>query len=197
MLAIAMGFINSPKNNNENGINKPEPSMLVSFNEDISEGTYYIRSAATTDKYLDADAAKNGEIVTLNRFGDSKSDNAWEVKKVNGPLGGYTIRNTKFSNYYIDADFNNTGNNNCKVQLWKRTGPNGNINPLDGGNPVSVNQEWYIQKVKGGNNKFRIANIKNSQMFLDAKDDGSSNSRLKLYRKRNNDQTQIWVFEKK
>ncbi|MEP6749081.1 MAG: RICIN domain-containing protein, partial [Bacteroidota bacterium] len=115
--------------------------------QSINEGNYTIKAVGTS-KYLDVDDGGNGEIVRINNIGPEKKDNVWIVKMVSGPLGGYTIKSKKFPNKYLDADFFNTGNNGCKIQLWERTGPSGNPYPPNG-SAISLNQEWYIEKVSG------------------------------------------------
>ncbi|MBN8788000.1 MAG: RICIN domain-containing protein [Terrimonas sp.] len=64
------------------------------------------------------------------------------------------------------------------------------------GSPISTNQEWFIKKVEGRSKTYRIKNIKSPTMFLDAKDDGSADSRVKLYERVGNDESQMWIFEK-
>lgn len=162
--------------------------------DDLKEGNYNIRAANTEDKYLDVDNGSRGETVRLNRIGKEKKDNIWEVRKVFGLLGGYTIASQKYQGKFLDANFLNTNENGCKVQLWNRTGLNGNVNPLDHGNPISLNQEWHINLVSG--NKYRICNVQSQDMYLDARNNGVADSRVKLWKKDRGDQSQMWIFER-
>ena len=157
----------------------------------ISPGIFKIRINRSSELYLDADAGKNGEIVTLNRIGSRVSDNKWEVLPVQiaGPIVSsewFTIRNVKFANYFLDADFTDTGNNNCKVQLWKRW-----TLPVVG-NPFGTNQIWKIDKLHGST--FRVSNGADDKMKLSVRN-RVPDEHVKLHRI-SASRTQAWVFER-
>ncbi len=165
---------------------------------DFPEGTYYIRSAAGSKKYLDVSwncRLENGCAAQLYPIGNTTSNNRFKVKKVFGPLGGYTISCELDDNIlgvpykkarYLDADFNNTNRNGCRVQFWD--------NVLIG---LKTNQEWYIVPI-ANTGKFIIKCVKDKKV-LDAvnKDvSGTGVCILQLWRENAIDLTQQWTFEK-
>lgn len=153
---------------------------------DLVAGTYMIRSTIGPKHYLDLDASTNGDKCKLNGLGDSKEDNKWSIRKVNGVLGGYTIQNSRFGTY-LDADYNNTQNSGCRVQGWER------------GKLDTRNQEWYIEEfLVSGKKMYQVTNVKNSNMALDA-NDGVSNREVKLQpstSSTNSENEQLFFMEK-
>lgn len=143
--------------------------------DDLQEGTYYIvNGASSTNKYLDVSGSCLDESickVQLYDMGQSPSNNQWVVKKIDGILGGYTLKCVA-NNKYLDADlnphdpqenildvtFNLTPNvffNGCKINTAPRTS---SLLPR-------TNQEWKI--VYRGNGKYSIKCIM-SGLYLDA-----------------------------
>ena len=84
---------------------------------------------------------------------------------------------------YMDADFLNTDNNGCKIQLWDRG--------LIG---VRTNQEWKV--IRQNNGTYQIINVKSDSKALDVVDNcvAQNGCKLQLYAKNGNDATQQWFF---
>lgn len=159
-------------------------NLLTAGGTDLPEGTYYIK-LAQGDKYLDAPyqtADQNGTQVQLYDLGGSLKNNQWIVKKIpNALIESYTIQ-CVHEGKYLDADFFNTDNNGCKVQLWDR------------GMGVRTNQEWKIVRLTNG--AYQIVNVKTSSKALDAIDNCTNQNgcKLQLMSKSSSDATQQWFF---
>lgn len=158
----------------------------------IEEGKYIIKCASDESMVLDGTNVEKSENVKLKKRDENRKGQVWKVSRVNGPLGGYIIKCTDNS-LILDGDGIALGKSvipgqddgkSIKVQLWERNGFG-----------IRTNQEWYIGKSDGFNT---IYNVMNDKKFLDAKDDISDGSRVKLYKRQtsNHDKTQMWVFEK-
>lgn len=141
---------------------------------------------------LDGTNVEKGENVKLKKRDESRKGQIWKIIRVDSPLGGYIIKCTDNS-LILDGEGIALGKSkilgqddgkSIKVQLWERNGFG-----------IHTNQEWDIGKSDGFKT---IYNVMNDQKFLDAKDDSSDGSRVKLYKRQtsNHDKTQMWVFEK-
>jgi hypothetical protein len=172
--------------------------------DELAEGTYFIiNSASSTNKYLDVSGScLNDDIckVQLWDLGDSPSNNKWVIKKIDGVLGGYTLKcvaNNKFLDAdmnphdpptgIIDVSFNVTPNvffNGCKVNTAARIS---NLLPR-------TNQEWKI--VYRGNGKYTVKCIM-SGLYLDAVNDCVNQNGCKVQLWEDYSQaTQKWKFVK-
>ncbi len=115
----------------------------------LTEGVYYIRSAAGSGKYLDMEyACRNDAFCKVQTYGlgNTTSNNKWRLKKVDGVIGGYTLQ-VEINDKYLDADMWSIGGNGTKVQVASRL-PFGS---------VRTNQEWKFVKRSDGN--YTIKNI--------------------------------------
>ena len=154
--------------------------------EDVATGTYLIKNAST-GRYLEAptlNADQNGTRVVTSNLG-TVNNNKWSLKKIdNAILGGYTMQTT-LSGKYVDADFLNTDNNGCKIQLWDRA--------LVG---FRTNQEWKISRLSNGN--YQITNIKSPGKALSATAGCSTSDgcNTQLLDKSSTNMLQQWVFIK-
>jgi len=158
----------------------------------VTEGKYLIKCANDQTMVLDGTNIEKGESVKLKKRDENRKGQIWKISRVDGPLGGYVIKCTD-NNLVLDGDGialgksiipNQDSSNSIKAQLWDRTGFG-----------IKTNQEWYIGKADGFNTIF---NVMNDKKFLDAKDDMTDGSRVKLYKQQtsNHDKTQMWKFEK-
>lgn len=166
-------------------------SVKAQNKHSVIEGKYIIKSAQDETMVLDGTGVEKGENVRLKKRDNKRKGQVWQVIRVNGPLGGYIIKCTD-NGLILDGDgialgksvVSDNTDETIKVQLWERNGFG-----------IRTNQEWYIGKSDGFNTIF---NIMNDKKFLDAKNDTSDGSRVKLFKRKtsSHDKTQMWKFEK-
>ena len=160
-------------------------NLLTAGGTDLPEGTYTLR-LATGAKYLNAPSEtddQNGTLLQMHDIGNSPKNMQWIVKKVpNAIIESYTIQCADKLKY-IDADFLNTDNNGCKIQLWDR-----------GLNGFRTNQEWKVIRLNSGT--YQIINVKSDSKALDVLDNcvAQNGCKLQLTNKNGNDATQQWFF---
>ncbi|MFL5742207.1 MAG: RICIN domain-containing protein [Flavisolibacter sp.] len=140
--------------------------VIGTTNDDqLAEGTYYIVNAASTsNKGLNVSSDCVNEPLCKVQLNDGQtSNNKWLVSKIDGILGGYTIKSVA-NNKFIDADLSlpggnlfvaNVFENGCKINTAARLS---SLVPR-------TNQEWKI--VNRGNGQFTIKCIM-SGLYLDA-----------------------------
>jgi hypothetical protein len=160
-------------------------NLLTAGGTDLPDGTYYI-TLAQGNRNVDAPVQtldQNGTLVQLNNTGNSGKNDQWIVKRIPGAIiDSYTIQCAQ-GGKYLDADFPNTNQNGCKIQLWDRG--------LVG---FRTNQEWKIVRLTNG--AYQIVNVKDPKV-LDAVNTCTSNGcKLQLSSASTNDATQQWYFVK-
>jgi hypothetical protein len=160
-------------------------NLLTAGGTDLPEGTYNIL-IGQGNKFLEAPtqtADQNGTLVQLGQSTNSASNNQWRIKKIPGAIiESYTIQCIK-GNKYLDADFPNTDNNGCKIQLWERG--------LVG---FRTNQEWKITRMENG--AYQVTNVKTESKALDVLSGcgGQNGCKLQLFSKSSADAGQQWFF---
>jgi hypothetical protein len=167
-------------------------SVTAQNKHSINEGKYIIKCAKNTTMVLDGTNVGKGENVKLKKRDTSRKGQIWKVSRVDGPLGGYEIKCID-NNLVLDGDAieltasllpNSNANDIIKLQLWDRNSSG-----------LRTNQEWYVSK----SDRFKIIyNVMNDTKLIDAKDDLTEGSRVKLYKRRTSrhDKTQQWIFER-
>lgn len=167
-------------------------SVTAQNKHSIKEGKYIIKCAKNTGMVLDGTNVGKGENVKLKKRNPNKKGQIWKISRVAGPLGGYEIK-CMDNNLVLDGDAialsasllpNSNPNDIIKLQLWDRN---------SGG--LTTNQEWYISKSDG----YKIIyNVMNDAKLVDAHDNLTDGSRVKLYKRRTSrhDRTQQWMFER-
>ena len=149
----------------------------------ITEGDYYIKSYATTNGLglNEQNGIRNGSDMKL-----TTAKSKVKIKKF-GSIG-YSIEygTIEGKSYVLDSESESLLNSgSSQIQLWEKNNFLG----------VSANQRWLFINLEG--NKYLIKNLANGKL-LDANNDNltTNSCRVKTYKPRNNDQTQIWVVEK-
>jgi len=160
-------------------------NILTAGGTDLPEGTYNIM-VSQGNKFLEAPsqtADQNGTLVRLGSSASSVKSNQWKIKKIPGAIiESYTIQCVD-GNKYLDADFLNTDNNGCKIQLWDRG--------LVG---FRTNQEWKITRLNNG--AYQVVNVKTDSKALDVISTcaGQTGCKLQLFSKSGSDSGQQWFF---
>lgn len=168
------------------------PATTTFQDEDIAEGTYYIkcRAGSPNNKYLDVSWSCKDEPnckVQLWSLGNSTSNNKWVVKKEGLPLiGGYTIKSVVNDKYLTGIGDDNGDPPDVEarmniMQAWR------------------TNQEWKIKKSKtaGGAMIFNIYN-KATGKYLDAVNSCVSENgcKVQVWSYKEGDFSQDWWFVK-
>lgn len=133
--------------------------------DELKEGVYYIKSAAST-KYLDVSGSCLDEAlckVQLWDLGQSTSNNKWVVTKIDGILGGYTLKCVA-NNKFLDADLAFPGGDLLKSNVFEN-GCGINVASRISSALPRTNQEWKI--VPRGNGTYTIKCIM-SGLYIDA-----------------------------
>lgn len=157
-------------------------NLLTAGGTDLPEGTYNVM-VSQGGRFLEAPAQtadQNGTLVQLGSSSNSVSSNQWRIKKIPGAIiESYTIQCVNGSKY-LDADFLNTDNNGCKIQLWDRG--------LVG---FRTNQEWKITRLNNG--AYQVTNVKTESKALDIQS-SCAGCKLQLFNKSGSDAGQQWFF---
>ncbi len=158
----------------------------------ITEGDYYIKSYPTNGKLgiKATEGMTNGgslrlrtspDVVKIQRHGAVGYTIRFGTKTVSGLLGN------ELKEYVLDSDAMDLFDNGATtVHLWEKNGV-----PA-----VSANQRWLFIKVK--DNKYILKNLANGKL-LDANNSclNGTDCGVKTWNPITDDQTQIWILEKK
>jgi hypothetical protein len=157
----------------------------------VPDGTYYIRLLQGR-KFLDISGGcrgQNGCKVQLWDIGQSASNNKFKVKKV---VGGYTIQNGSGDNIdflEVDADdLLDAPDAAGRIQMWEANLPFGGHN---------ANQLWHFYQVPNRAGLFVVRNAATGKV-MDAVNNcvGQNGCTVRQKPARNNDPTQVWVFQR-
>lgn len=180
------------------------PPNIFGNSTDVAEGTYRIK-CVKGGKYLTVRANcinSNGCKVMLGLPASGSDDGEFNIYKVGGIIGGYTIQ-SKVGYKYLDGNnspidppanlldfqFDLTPKlffDGCAMHVWER------------GQPwmPRTNQEWSIEKISNGN--YVIKNLMSGKM-LDVADTDTNRDggKVQLFTRQANDETQQWILEKR
>lgn len=134
--------------------------------DNLAEGTYHIINAAsTTNKQLNVhNGCLDESICKVQLYQPSTaSNNKWVVSKIDGILGGYTIKSVA-NNKFLDADLSLPGGNLLVANVFENACKVNTASRISSALP-RTNQEWKI--VNRGNGLYTIKCIM-SGLYLDA-----------------------------
>jgi Ricin-type beta-trefoil lectin domain-like len=147
----------------------------------LANGTYRIKSTASNNKVLDANASelnKNNYTVALFTNTPNAKEQDWVITQLTN--GNYTIK-CSANGRFLDANASKVNDNGCPLTLWDYHG--------------GPNQQWIIRSV--GNQIYHIRSAATTnEKVIDVVDGkiNSDNAKIHLWQSHSG-ASQVWSFE--